>query len=914
LTVVPRNLLRDVARTFGRSALTIASLRSIYQRSQTLYKHQAWAKAYLGMRDIDADAEAGLLAMLDAQAREAPHPDELETASQHWLYERRIVIPGKRRIEDWAREAFAAYESQMLRIVSAAVPSETLKRCTEAVYAARRGGTTHFEWLKVPSKRHGPTTLADILEKVRFLKELGVHLWQLDAIALPKLRAYAQKAQARRPAKTRELKESTQTLELVCFLRMCLLELTDVAMYQTSRRSQDHLFRQAANKAKTTHTRSANEDRQQALKAKAVLLDDSKGWRQRVLEAQELLAGITAATQASFASHVRSALTEDGQRVHALLAGLKDLDFGGKPDDLAFELLGVWRDLQDKQANALPEGQAVPEVGLAWHDLVHDADRKRGFRAFEACTMMSLRKSLRRGSVWIDHSLSFRERDQMLIPPDEWARERETYRAMLGLPATADEFVAPLLANLGAGMAAVAEAYAKGKIEIGIDGMLHLPAIVPLDDDAEPRRTRDTIYKMIGDVQFPDMLLDVDAWTNFSELLLGHRAESIAELLAVYGALLAHGTDIDAKGVAAMIPGIDAAQVSVAMRALEGHGRLRRANERVAEFQGKIPIAAQWGDGDKASADMMSLDASRHLWSARVDPRRRTYAAGIYTHVVNTWGVVYDQPIVLNERQAGVAIEGVEQHNRSEDRIRLSLLAVDTHGYAHFAMTQSKLLGFDLCPRLADLNSRKLHVPIGTVVPAVLQSIVVCDLDESKMEAAYDELVRIATSIRIGQCSAVQALHRYGADARGQLAYDAGLQLGMMLCSIYLIDYFMNPAFRGEIQHALNRGVSMHTLQRAIHDGQIPNDLAKRDEALAGVSSALSLMCNIVMAWNAGHMQAALERIRAAGEEPEADDLRRIAPTNVEGVNLRGTFDFPVERYAERILPSSAARPRSRQA
>lgn len=72
---------------------------------------------------------------------------------------------------------------------------------------------------------------------------------------------------------------------------------------------------------------------------------------------------------------------------------------------------------------------------------------------------------------------------------------------------------------------------------------------------------------------------------------------------------------------------------------------------------------------------MMSLDASRHLWNARVDPRRRTYAAGLYTHVRDRWGIVYDQPIVLNERQAGVAIEGIEGHNSASDRIRISLLA-----------------------------------------------------------------------------------------------------------------------------------------------------------------------------------------------------------------------------------------------
>lgn len=113
--------------------------------------------------------------------------------------------------------------------------------------------------------------------------------------------------------------------------------------------------------------------------------------------------------------------------------------------------------------------------------------------------MMSLRRSLRSGSVWINHSLSFRERDEMLISPEEWARERDKYVAMLGLPASADAFLEPLLANLHAGVAAVAEACDRGSIEIGADGMLHLPAIAALVDDGEPRRTGDLIFRTIGD-------------------------------------------------------------------------------------------------------------------------------------------------------------------------------------------------------------------------------------------------------------------------------------------------------------------------------------------------------------------------------------------------------------------------------
>ena len=125
------------------------------------------------------------------------------------------------------------------------------------------------------------------------------------------------------------------------------------------------------------------------------------------------------------------------------------------------------------------------------------------------------------------------------------------------------------------------------------------------------------------------------------------------------------------------------------------------ANDRLVAFQRKHPIALLWDKGDKASADMMSLDASRHLYNARLEPRRRTAAAGIYTHVMGSYGVFHDQPIVLNERQAAPAVHGVEDYNiNSADGIRLSLLAVDTHGYTNVAMAVAKLLGFDLCVRL----------------------------------------------------------------------------------------------------------------------------------------------------------------------------------------------------------------------
>src|SRR5262249_61037116 len=112
----------------------------------------------------------------------------------------------------------------------------------------------------------------------------------------------------------------------------------------------------------------------------------------------------------------------------------------------------------------------------------------------------------------------------------------------------------------------------------------------------------------------------------------------------------------------------------------------------------------------------VSLDACRHLGNARVDPRRRTYAMGIYAHVLDQWGIIYDQPLVLHQRQVGAAIEGVVRQNAAG---QVERLAVDTHGYTDVGLAISKLLGFDLCPRLSPLRDRRLHVPPDDAGPAV---------------------------------------------------------------------------------------------------------------------------------------------------------------------------------------------------
>jgi len=254
----------------------------------------------------------------------------------------------------------------------------------------------------------------------------------------------------------------------------------------------------------------------------------------------------------------------------------------------------------------------------------------------------------------------------------------------------------------------------------------------------------------------------------------------------------------------------------------------------------------------------------------------------------------------------GAAIEGALRQRHVE----LEKLAVDTHGFTYFGMAIAKLHGLDLCPQLAALGDRKLFVPRGIEVPGVLAPITERLTLSNNVRRGWDALVRIAASINGGWCSAISGLDMYGSAARGDLAYECGNTLGKILRTIYLCDLLSNPRFRRELQRVLNQGESMHELQRAIHNGPIRARHGRSREELTAISGALTLLTNIVMAWNTAQMQ----RVADARWGPRGSPaLARIAPVAFSHTNMRGMLSFSLGALRQRLI-GSIAEPRAMRA
>lgn len=897
---IPKNLWSQLASETGLEPPEIGTLRSLYaQRPRTLADHQKLAYQALGFQIMTEHQRRYVVRWLRETLSGRAETKSLVPELRRWFYEHRILQIGDRELKRLIAQAQTDHETQLVSKLTHAYGAQLLQDWQSAMGSELEGGETLQSWLWAPPRKQSTVQMSEVLEKIEHLRGMGVADNWPDQVNDAMVRHYARRCAHRPPTQNKRITPLRRSLETACFLRYALCTASDQFLLMLRR-----WIRSSANDA-ARETSPAYTDVQAkfqtfALNVKRLATQSDLSHADLKSQLCELVANNLADTKRSRSATARAYLIEHAKQARSVLSRIMALPLQAQGDHPVIAALAVLKDVYGRHSDTLARIPAI-KLGNRWREAIADKDRRKALCAFEWATLFALRVALRNGSVYLTHTFAFRSQASLLISRERWASASNMYYGHLKLSKDPKEHLEPVVEMLNTRLQEFGEAARSGRVQVDADGM-KLERQPPSPEELRVAELRRALFSDRPLGQLPEIVLEIDSAVRFSWILLGREPHNRRELLMVYAAVLAHGTSMSAAELSRMIPEVPSEAIRRNMKRLCDERLLRQASDAVVQYLHRFEIASHWGRANLASADMMSLETERSIWQARADPRRKTASVGIYSHKRDGWGIFYDQPVLLNERQAGVALEGMVRQTAVED---VGQLAVDTHGYTDFAMGLGKLLRCDLCPHLADIKHRQLHALKGHEGHPSLSNVLVCDLKLADIEAVYDDLVRIAASVYSGQCSAVQVLTRFGSDARGQVIYDGGVQYGLMLRTIYLIDYFLNPAFRGEVRHALNRGEATHTLYRAIHVGKIPGALSKRMESIAAVSSALSLLSNAVMAWNAGHMQIALDRIRAAEGKPLSEDLRRIAPINIEGINLRGTFDFPVERYAQRLLPSS---------
>src|SRR5581483_8546569 len=130
----------------------------------------------------------------------------------------------------------------------------------------------------------------------------------------------------------------------------------------------------------------------------------------------------------------------------------------------------------------------------------------------------------------------------------------------------------------------------------------------------------------------------------------------------------------------------------------------------------------------------------------------------------------------------------------------------DSHGQNAVAFAFTRLLGYELLPRLKAINRQKLYLPnAGSAklypnIQPILYKIINWDL----IEAQYDEMIKFATALRLGTADSEAILRRFTNENRGHPTYAALQELGNAIKTIFLCRYLNSMELRREIHEGLH--------------------------------------------------------------------------------------------------------------
>ncbi len=139
----------------------------------------------------------------------------------------------------------------------------------------------------------------------------------------------------------------------------------------------------------------------------------------------------------------------------------------------------------------------------------------------------------------------------------------------------------------------------------------------------------------------------------------------------------------------------------------------------------------------------------------------------------------------------------------------------DTAGFTDHVFGLMHLLGFRFAPRIRDLGETKLFIPKGDAAYDALKPMISSDrLNIKQIRAHWDEILRLATSIKQGTVTASLMLRKLGSYPRQNGLAVALRELGRIERTLFILDWLQSVELRRRVHAGLNKGEARNALAR----------------------------------------------------------------------------------------------------
>ena len=158
-------------------------------------------------------------------------------------------------------------------------------------------------------------------------------------------------------------------------------------------------------------------------------------------------------------------------------------------------------------------------------------------------------------------------------------------------------------------------------------------------------------------------------------------------------------------------------------------------------------------------------------------------------------------------------LDGLLYH---ESDLRIEEHYTDTAGFTDHVFALMHMLGFRFAPRLRDLGETRLYVPKQSPAYTALKPMIGGTLQIKSIRAHWDEVLRLATSIKQGTVTASLMLRKLGSYPRQNGLAVALRELGRIERTLFILDWLQSVELRRRVHTGLNKGEARNALARAV--------------------------------------------------------------------------------------------------
>ncbi|EAG2243658.1 Tn3 family transposase, partial [Listeria monocytogenes] len=911
---IPDSVIHYISKQIGA---TPSSLSLYPQRENTLWDHLKEIRSEYAFVNFTLKEYRMTFKHLHQLALENGDAMHLLHECISFLRKSKIILPAFTTLERMVWEARAMAEKKLFYTLSQSLTNEQKEKLEEVITLQHpsESNKTILGWLKEPPEHPSPETFLKVIERLEYIRGMELETVQISHLHRNRLLQLSRLGSRYEPYAFRDFQENKRYSILTVYLLHLTQELTDKAfeihdrqilsLLSKGRKDQEEIQKQNGKKLneKVIHFTNIG---QALIKAKQEKLDVFEVL-ESVIEWNSFVSSVEEAQElARPADYDYLDLLQ--KRFYSLRKYtptlLKVLEFHStKANESLLKAVEIIRGMNESGKRKVPDDSPVDFISKRWKKHLYEDDGTTINRHYyEMAVLTELREHVRAGDVSIVGSKQYRDFEEYLFSEDTWNQTKENTRLSVSL--SFEDYMTERTNSLNNRLQWLAAN--SNKLD-GVSFEKRKLSLARLEKDVpeEAKKFSASLYQMLPRIKLTDLLMDVAHITGFHEQFThasNNRKPDKEETIIIMATLLGMGMNIGLSKMAEATPGLTYKQLANVSQWRMYEDAMNKAQAILVNFHHKLQLSSYWGDGTTSSSDGMRMQLGVSSLHADANPHYGTgKGATIYRFTSDQFSSYYTKIIHTNSRDAIHVLDGLLHH---ETDLNIEEHYTDTAGYTDQIFGLTHLLGFKFAPRIRDLSDSKLFTIDKASEYPKLEAILRGQINTRVIGENYEDVLRLAHSIREGTVSASLIMGKLGSYSRQNSLATALREMGRIEKTIFILNYISDESLRRKIQRGLNKGEAMNGLARAIFFGKQGELRERTIQHQLQRASALNIIINAISIWNTLHLTTAVEYKKQTGSFNE-DLLHHMSPLGWEHINLLGEYHF----NSEKVVSLDSLRP-----